>query len=78
MKSDKSSLLACYDRYLHQINSAILGLGRNPADVLRCSDQDVPVLDYLVEAVRIIELLLCVQQVHHREFQRCVEIVGKS
>ena len=56
MKSDKSSLLACDDRYLHQIYSPLLGLRRNSADVLRCGDQDVPVIDYLVvEAVRIIE-----------------------
>ena len=56
MKSDKSSLLACHDRYLHQINFPLLGLGRNPADVLRCGDQDVPVINYLVvEAVRTIE-----------------------
>ena len=56
MKSDKSSRLACDDRYLHQINSPLLGLRRNSADVLRCGDQDVPVIDYLVvEAVRIIE-----------------------
>ena len=56
MKSDRSSLLACDYRYLHQINSALLGLGRNPSIVLRCGDQDVPVIDYLmVEAVRTIE-----------------------
>ena len=57
------------DRYLHEVHSPLLGLRHNSTDVLRCGDQDVLVIYYLVvEAVRIIERVLCVQQVRHLAF----------
>ena len=57
------------DRYLNEVHFPLLGLGHNSAYVLRCGDENVLVIDYLmVEAVRKIERVLRVQQVHHRAF----------